>query len=59
MSARDIVWETDLTDEEEQRRELRRQKRELSLFIFHLALACVPAHLFCAFLLYILYWSKP
>lgn len=38
--------------------EQRRRKRELYLFLFHLTLACVPAHLFCAFLLYLLYWSK-
>ena len=59
MSARDIVWASDLTDDEEQRRERRRQKRELYLFLFHLTLACVPSHLFAAFLLYLLYWSKP
>lgn len=46
----------ELSDED--RREYRRRKRELYLFLFHLTLACVPAHLFCAFLLYLLYWSK-
>lgn len=59
MNAHDIVWATDLTDDEERRREHQRRKRELYLFLFHLALACVPSHLFAVFLLYLLYWSKP
>lgn len=45
--------------DEERRREHQRRKRELYLFLFHLALACVPSHLFAVFLLYLLYWSKP
>lgn len=58
MTAPVIVWASGLTDDEERRRDRRREKRELCLFLLHLALACVPAQLFCAFLLYLLYWSK-
>ncbi|WP_234186443.1 hypothetical protein [Shinella sp. NM-101] len=59
MTAPGIAWSSDLTDDEERRRERRREKRERFLFFLHLALACVPAQLFCILLLYLLYWSKP
>lgn len=58
MSARGIVWSSGLSHDDERLRERRRRRRRLYLVLAHIALACVPAALFCTLLLYFL-WSKP